>query len=159
METSDHVQQTSENRFANPVTEADILSKIEGAIPASTTTWAVKIRDSMLLNQQWQGAEIPLHLDNEQFNYWLSRFVVKVRNKNSEHYHIIVVLFFSVFVLVLQPYIHEKQMKDNCKVPVDISKDPLFAYFRDVFDSVLKELYQQGIGIYKKKAEVFMRFR
>ena len=45
VETSDHVQQTSENRFANPVTEADILSKIEGAIPASTkktTTWAVK---------------------------------------------------------------------------------------------------------------------
>ena len=74
METSDHVQQTSQNR-ANAVTEADILSKIKGAIPASTektTTWAVKIWDSMLVNQQRQGAEIPLHLeniDNEQFNY------------------------------------------------------------------------------------------
>ena len=105
METSDHVQQTSQNR-ANAVTEADILSKIEGAIPASTektTTWAVKIWDSMLVNQQRQGAEIPLHLeniDNEQLNYWLSTFVVKVRNKNGEHYHIIVILFFSVFVLV-----------------------------------------------------------
>ena len=48
VETSDHAQQTSENRFTNPVTEADILSKIEGTIPASmkkTTTWAVKIWD------------------------------------------------------------------------------------------------------------------
>ena len=45
-------------------------------------------------------------------------------------------------------------MKDNCKVPVDIYKDPLFAYFRGAFDSVLKELHQQGIGIYKKQAEV-----
>ena len=45
-------------------------------------------------------------------------------------------------------------MKDNCKVLVDIYKDPLFAYFRGVFDSVLKELHQQGIRIYKKQAEV-----
>ena len=64
------------------------------------------------------------------------------------------VLFFSVFVLVLQPYIREKRMKDNCKVPVDIFKDPLFAYFRGVFDSVLKESHPQGIGIYKKQVEV-----
>ena len=67
VETSDHVQQTSENRFANPVTEAHILSKIEGAIPASTkktTTWAVKIWDSWLVNRQWQGAEMPPHLEN-----------------------------------------------------------------------------------------------
>lgn len=45
VQPSDHVQQTSENIFANPVTEADILSKFEGTIPASikeTTIWAVK---------------------------------------------------------------------------------------------------------------------
>ena len=43
-----------------------------------------------LVNRQRQGAEMPPHLeniDNEQFNYWLSRFVVEVRNKNGEHYH------------------------------------------------------------------------
>ena len=50
----------------------------------------------------------------------------------------------------LQRYIREKRMKDNCKVPVDIYKIPLFAYFRGVFDSQLKELHQQGIRIYKK---------
>ena len=145
VETSDHVQQTSENRFANPVTEAaDILSKIEGASTKKTTTWAVKIWDSWLVNRQRQGAEMP--------HYWLSRFVAEVRNKNGEHYHS--GTLYSICA-GLQRYIREKRMKDNCKVPADIYKDPLFfAYFRGVFDSVLKELHQQGIGIYKKQAEV-----
>ena len=91
------------------------------------------------------------NIDNEQVNYWLSTFVIEIRNMNGEHYH-----SGTLYSICdgLQWYICEKQMKDNCKVPVHIYKDPLFAYFRVVFDSVLKELHQQGIGIYKKQAEV-----
>ena len=56
---------------------------------------------------------MPPHLeniDNEQFNYWLSRFVIEVRNKNGEHYHS--GTLYSICA-GLQRYIREKRMKDN----------------------------------------------
>ena len=40
------------------------------------------------------------------------------------------------------------------KEPLDIYQDNNFVYFRNVLDSELKQLHQQGIGLTKKHADV-----
>ena len=76
-------------RFAAPVSEEDLLKKITGSIPKATqksTAWATTTWKDWGTNRQTAGNEFPPKLSeitNERLNYWLSRFVVKVRNKQG----------------------------------------------------------------------------
>ena len=76
-------------RFSKPVTEAEIIEKIDGRIPRSTkncTTWAVNTwRASRIEN----GADSLSDLEgitNSDLNHWLARFVLEVRGKKGDNY-------------------------------------------------------------------------
>ena len=88
--TGDCGIQMKSNRFATPVTEADLLKKIDGAVPRATRKsieWAVSTW------HDWSGSrtvEVPPPLDdidNESLSYWLPRFIVEVRNQKGEFYN------------------------------------------------------------------------
>ena len=152
------VDRLKPRRFAEPVTEADILNKIQDAIPATTrktTAWALS------LWMEWRDARskssrdnVPPLLDavtNEELNHWLARFIVEVRNRNGERYP--GTTLYSICAGI-QRYIREKRAVSSSQNSLDIYKLPEFSYFRSVFDSILKELHQQGIGNTKKQAQV-----
>ena len=155
--TTNDRETKKENRFANPVTEEDILAKIVDAIPSSTrkqTTWTVKVWQDWTASRRSLQTEVPPQLDsitNEQLNYWLSQFIVEVKNKNGESY-----TGGTLYSLCsgVQRYIRGKRAVSSEGEALDIYKDPKFVYFRSVFDSVLKNLHKRGIGTSRKQAEV-----
>ena len=143
-------------RFANPVTESDILAKIQGSVPSATrqsTKWAATIWKNWKENRSKLNAEIPLELEgitNEQLNHWLSRFIMEVRNHNGDPY-----TGGTLYAICsgIQRFVREERTVSQGE-QVDIYKDPKFSFFRSTFDSVLKDLHQKGIGNTKKQAEV-----
>ena len=79
-------------RFAEPVTEADILSNIHKAIPKSTrktTDWAVKTWKDWAESRKIRDSEDypPLldHINNEDLCRWMSRFVFEARNQGGQY--------------------------------------------------------------------------
>ena len=97
-------------------------------------------------------------ITNKELNYWLSRFVLEARNKKGEPYE-----GGTLYSLCsgVQWYIRaERQsLADRGQLcDLDIFKDTAFTYFRSAFDSVLKELHQQGVGITKKRAEAITEY-
>ena len=48
----------------------------------------------------------------------------------------------------------EKRSISSSQDVIGIYKDPKFMYFRSVFNSVLKDLHQEGVGTSKKQASV-----
>ena len=147
----------SNMRFAAPVSEKDILDKIDGAVPATTrraTTWAVKVWQDWVESRKNGLAEVPPQLDgitNEQFGYWISRLVMEVRNQNGLPYNGSTLYGLCAGV---QRFVRDKRTQCNDKEPLDIYKSPEFAVFRRALDSVLKDLHSRGIGVGKKQAEV-----
>ena len=152
------LKDSATERFTKPVTESDILEKIDKHIPRSTknsTAWAVRLWDSWKGNRVERGYEIPPDLDeiyNKDLNFWLARFIVEVRTKKGEKYH-----GSTLYALCagIQRHVREQRSKSaDKKEPLDIYQDNNFVYFRNVLDSELKQLHQQGIGLTKKHADV-----
>lgn len=148
-----------EQRFGCPVTEDEILKKIDGAIPRSTkktTTWSVKVwnswRESRLKSVETAAPPLLDNITNAELNHWLSRFLLECRNQQGEYYT--GTTLYSLCAGV-QRFIREERAKvSSQKDHLDIYSDPKFAYFRSVLNSILKELHQKGIGTSKKQAEV-----
>ena len=146
-------------RFAAPVSEEDLLKKITGSIPKATrksTAWATTTWKDWATNRQTAGNEFPPKLSeitNERLNYWLSRFVVEVRNKQGLEYQ--GGSLYSLCAGVQRHLRSERRiLADQGQIDdVDIFKDSSFAYFRSVLDSVLKDLHKQGIGTTTKRAD------
>ena len=88
---------------------------------------------------------------NEQLSYWLCRFVVEAQNQGGLPY-----TGGALYGLCagIQRYVREKRALSKDKEALDIYKDPSFTLFTRTFDSVLKELHQQGIGTTKRQAQV-----
>ena len=91
-------------RFGCPVTESDILNKIDGSIPTATrksTTWA---------------ANFPAldRINNKELNYWMARFVVEARNKKGEVYEGGTCTLYSL-CCGIQRFIHTERR--NAAVP------------------------------------------
>ena len=68
-------------RFAAPVTDQKVISKIKSRIPHSTkrvTEWAVRLWNEWKDSQLLVNSELPPILDNEQLKYWVSNFAMEV---------------------------------------------------------------------------------
>ena len=105
-------------------------------------------------HQQSKRSDIPpplVGISNQQLSSWLPRFVVEARNQKGEEYNGSI-MYYSLCAGV-QRFVREDRACSN-SVNIDIFKDMIFAYFRSVLDSVLKELHAKGIGTSKKRAEV-----
>ena len=147
-------------RFARPVTESDILDKIDGSIPTATrksTTWAANTWREWADHRKKISSEFPPALDrinNKELNYWMARFVVEARNKKGDVYE-----GGTLYCLCcgVQRFIRTERRNAAVRgqlCDLDIFKDSSFEYFRTVLDSVLKDLRQSGVGLKKKRAEV-----
>ena len=157
LEPTPQSQTRSQTRFSVPVSEEELLQKVQAAVPRNTrnaTSWAHAVwTDWIAGRQSASGADFPVPLQgisNEQLSYWMPRFVVEARNQKGKQY-----TPTSLYALCvgIQRFVRESRIKTN-KLPVDIFKDPAFALFRSVFDSTLKDLHSQGVGTTKKQAQV-----
>ena len=146
------------HQFPSPVTEEDLLAKIDRAVPRSTrktTTWSIKTWKDWADHRRLTGSAAPPELtsiSNDELNHFLSRFVNEVRNKDGGYYH-----GGTLYSLCsgIQHFVREKRGITTVSAePLDIYKDPCFEFFRRCFDSVLKELHSNGIGARKKQADV-----
>ena len=145
-------------RFVDPVSESDIVSKIQGAIPVTTrktTQWSTRIWDDWCDHRKSAARDdIPPVLegiDNKALTYWLPRCVMECRNQNGGYYS-----SGTLYGLCagIQRHVREKRVACGNSEPLDIFKDPVFAYFRSVLNSVLKDLHKMGIGTTVKQAQV-----
>ena len=80
-------------RFADPVSEKEILDMIKSTVPQSTkllTTWSANIWQDWLEYQQSKGDEdVPpplVGINNDQLGYWLPRFILEIQNKKGSEY-------------------------------------------------------------------------
>ena len=115
--------------------------------------WAVNLWKEWIKHRQSTSSDVCPSLDiisNQELNWWLARFVVEVRTQKGKQYNGGSLYGFCAGI---QCYIRGKRVENNGE-SVDIYKDPKFACFWCVFDSVLKELHQQGVGIVKNQAAV-----
>ena len=144
-------------RFADPVSEKEILDMIKSAVPQSTklsTTWSANIWQDWLEYRQSKGDEdVPpplVGINNDQLGYWLPRFVLEVQNKKGSEY-----IGSTIYALCagIQRFVREDRVASN-KVTVDIFKDSNFAYFQSALNSKLIDLHSKGIGTTTKQAEV-----
>ena len=75
----------------SPVSESDIISKIQGAMPVitrKTTQWCTRIWEDWQDHRKAAGGDAPPVLEgiNKALNYWLPRFVMECRNQNGGYY-------------------------------------------------------------------------
>ena len=153
----DDTKLSRQERFASPVTEDDILKKIKDAVPSNTRTteWCVKAGEDWRKWRESGSAGVPPQLDfgmsNKELSFWLPHFIVGVHTQKGNYYN-----GGSLYGICagIQRYIREKRVKCNNEESIDIYKDSSFAYFRSIFDSVLKDLHKKGIEVTKKQAEV-----
>ena len=142
-------------RFDKPVSESDILEKINDRIPRAmknSTAWAVKLWDCWRGSRALQGGETSTEatpsldvISNEELNHWLARFVLEVKTKKGEKYR-----GATLYALCagIQRHIREKRsLSADKNQQLDIYKDNSFVYFRNVLDSELKLLHCQGTGL------------
>ena len=151
------VKEEQIQRFASPVTEEDILKKIEGTIPMTTKKtieWAKRLWEEWKSHRSISSAEIPPSLegiDNTSLNHWLPRCVMESRKQDGNYY-----TGGTLYSLCagVQRYVREERIKMGIQEHLDIFKEPTFEYFRRAFDSTLKELHRKGVGTTVKQAEV-----
>jgi hypothetical protein len=87
----------------------------------------------------------------KELNHWMAWFIIEVRSQNGNAY-----TGSTLYSICsgLQRYIREKRAISFSQNAIDIYKMTQFEYFRSAFDSVLKELHQQGVGTTKKQAGI-----
>ncbi|XP_011405590.1 PREDICTED: uncharacterized protein LOC105313673 [Amphimedon queenslandica] len=116
-------------RFASPVTEEDILKKIEGTIPMTTkktTEWAKRLWEKWNSHRSVSSAEIPPSLegiDNTSLNHWLPRCVMESRKQDGNYYTGGTLYSFCAGV---QSYVREERIKMGIQEHLDIFKEPAF---------------------------------
>ena len=103
----------SNTRFAKPVSDEEIRSHIATAIPRSTAktkSWAVRLWNLWAQSRAMEDGATPPPLDqitNDSLNFWLSRFVMEIRNEQGEEYQS--GTLYSVCAGI-QQYIREKRL-------------------------------------------------
>ena len=147
-------------RFANPLTDSEIVQKIDDAVPMSTrktTQWSIKLWEDWRqhrLTTATCSSDIPPILEgitNKKLNYWLSKFVTECRKQNGDYYR--GGTLYSI-CSGIQRYVRERRIACGSDESLDIYKDGVFSYFRKVLDSLMKEVHKMGIGTTVKQAEL-----
>ena len=82
--------------------------------------------------------------NNQQLDYWLSKFLLEIRKKNGEHYP--PKTMYSI-CCGLQRYIQDHHPE------VNLFNCPSFAGFRKVLDGTMKQLRSCGLDVQVKQAE------
>ena len=139
------------SRFSAPVTEAEVQTRREQAIPQKTQS------DTQYCTNVWK--EWSKHRNNTctttipslnvitpaELQKWMTFFVLEVRKQNSMEYPPATLLHICSGI---QRYLRSAHLPN-----LDIFSDSAFSNFRRTLDAEMKRLTAKGLGSKKKKAE------
>ena len=134
----------------------DLDEMIKDAIPTKTrqqTKWCTDTWDAWHSHRTTVATtpqEIPsklLDMDNEQLDYWLSRFLTEVRRQDGHEYY-----GDSLYNLLCGLQRHLRLVKPGCSI--DFLSGGSFHRVRCVLDAKMKLLKKSGVGVSKKQAEI-----
>ena len=132
-------------QFARPVADEEITRMRAAAQDTKYCTnvwfeWSNYCREV-------HSSQIPplTEITPPQLQYWLTRFVLEVRKKNSTEYPSQTLHHLCSGLL--------RYLRQNGHLTLDIYKDSLFAEFRATLDAEMKRLQRLGIGSKTKQAE------
>ncbi|XP_048775370.2 zinc finger MYM-type protein 2-like [Ostrea edulis] len=150
------VENPEEPRFGLEVEESEIQALIESQENKNTkknTQWALNIFESWLRerNAQGQGQELIIPeiqtMDAVQLNFYLGRFIMRVRRKDGKEYPAKTLFYISCGIL---RYLRDHGTHD--KILLDAG-DPRFADFRKILHSKIKDALSRGVGGKRKQAD------
>ena len=141
---------TSSSRFSlatdSQVNDAKLSSVSKNT--AKNTAWSVNIWKEWSKHRQQSHPgnynEWPVHLyvaNDQQLDYWLSKFAHKARIKNGQHYP----------PKLCMP--SAADYSDTSRTEVNLFTSPSLAGFRKVLVGVMKKLRSCGFGVHVKQAE------
>ncbi|MCG7879380.1 MAG: DUF3504 domain-containing protein [Candidatus Thiodiazotropha taylori] len=146
---ADTKNENASSRFAAPVTDFDIQQLKSSKInknTAKSTRWCVTIFET------WKSARaeaIPdfLIMDKQTMSFWLTRFIMEVRNAKGGEYppKTLYMIVCGLLRHLRENGVHDRNFLD--------SKDPDFAEFCSVLDLRMKDLLQKGYGTTVKQAD------
>ena len=151
---------TTENRFANPISEVEIQHKIGNAVPKSTKykeKWTVNLFENWRQQRNERfgntGGIIDVNIvhkslkvmSDEELYRSLALFVCEVRKANGSKYP---PNTLHGMLASIQHYLKGK------KRIVRLFKDDKFSFLRDALDAMMKESSSVGLGLTKKQCEV-----
>lgn len=142
------------------VSDSVLAERIEDRIPKATrnsTNWAIGVwekwareRNSTCVNWSQDkfgqvGTDIAL-LPNDELNYWLAKFVLEVRQKESGQAYCGNTLYQMVCGL-------QRFIRDNGRPELNFFEQSDFKLFRDSLGAEMKRLISVGVGVLVKEAE------
>ena len=136
-------------RFAEPVTDDDIAKLKLSQINKNTsknTKWAISLFENWRVHRSNQIPELQT-MDKPTMAFWLSRFIMEVRNVKGEEYppKTIYQIICGLLRYLKEQGKYDKNFLDN--------EDPCFAEFYTLLDSRMKDLLQKGHGTSIKQAD------
>ena len=147
-DTHEHPQ-----RFAAPISDADVQEARKSAVPKNTaknTTWAVKVwQDWRTHRFQIRGSPLdcPPHLlicSNAELDNWLCKFILEVRRQDGQPYPPQTLYGLACSIM---RYVRE------VRPHVNFFKDADFDGFKRTLDGEMKRLRSTGLGVRPKRAE------
>ena len=145
------------SRFGNPLTDFEVEQLRINSVPNATkasTNWGVCTWKEWSLTREVKEAEgvknlsTPLlEMKEEDFAYWLTKFILEVRKQNGEQYP---PKSLYAFVCSFKRYFEQNGV--HHLNPLDTS-NALFGNFRSVLDGEMKRLHSLGLGTKVKQAE------
>lgn len=153
---SEHFQIPKEPRFGCEVDEEEIQALIESQENRNTkknTRWSYNIFESWRRerNAQCQGPELLIPeietMDAVQLNFYLGRFIRRVRRKDGKEYPAKTLYYISCGIL---RYLRDREIHDKNFLD---AADPRFAGFRKILDSKKKDALSRGVGGKRKQAD------
>lgn len=137
-------------RFASPVTDEEINQLKESKKnknTAKSTKWSFNIFESW--RQSRLGDNIPelRVMDKPTMSYWLSRFVLEVRNQKGLEYtgKTLYNILCGILRSLRDGGVNDKNFLDE--------SDADFAELYKIIDSKMKDLLQRGIGTQTRQAD------
>ena len=154
---------SSENRFANPVSESDLQKCKNAAIPEKTRQndrWALSIwcewaryRNSLMesmVDPKYPVNDDLTKINDDDLNYWLQQFIVEIRRRDKTPYPPDTLMQISS---ALQRTL--RRYRENSGF--SLFQDTQFQGFRDALDARMKFLRAEGIGVKRQPSDPVTR--
>ena len=148
---------SSSNRFASPLSEAEIAKYGQGPVVPNTvksTNWAVRVFTEWCLERNKKESEkCPVNLLESKptaqlLNKWLARFVLEARRADGSPY-----LSSSIYQILCGLLRHARSHWKDCPNFLD-KQNTAFTELRGTCDRLARELRQEGVGAKVKHAPI-----
>lgn len=146
------------NRFGQVVTESELNKRKIERIPGNTRRrWVVNVwqkwvefrKDTVeTITGLYKTIRSLSECTTEELDFWLSRFIVEVRNESGDSYPA-----STLYSLACALNRHIKEELARVDINIMSKNDNRFANFRPALDSKMKEVTGEGTGTVQKRAD------